>query len=295
MSAAPTPPPDASADVEISVELARSLVEEQHPDLLGPVRALSSGWDNDVFRLGPDHLIRLPRRALALHGHHLETTWLPTLELSVPVPRPVRVGRPSLGYPYPWTLTPFLRGRTAHKPAHYDAEAMAEQLVTLFGELHRPAPEGAPLKAARSMPLRQRDEAVRGWLTAIGASPAMTALWASTLAVPGWNGPPVWVHGDLHPYNVVTDGRDLCGVLDWGDLFAGDPAPDLAAVWMLLPVEHHARIRDTVDADTWRRGMGWAVYFGAVLSDVARRGAGAGFGAIGRRTLASLARHGAAE
>jgi aminoglycoside phosphotransferase (APT) family kinase protein len=31
------------------------------------------------------------------------------------------------------------------------------------------------------------------------------AIWRDALAAPGWTGPPLWLHGDLHPANVVTD------------------------------------------------------------------------------------------
>jgi hypothetical protein len=52
---------------------------------------------------------------------------------------------------------------------------------------------------------------------------------------PGWEGPPVWVHGDLHPANVVVADGTLAGAVDFGALFAGDPAWDLAAAGLLLP------------------------------------------------------------
>ncbi len=45
----------------------------------------------------------------------------------------------------------------------------------------------------------------------------------------------MWVHGDLHPANVVVSDGTLSGIVDFGDLFAGDPAWDLAAASVLLP------------------------------------------------------------
>lgn len=39
----------------------------------------------------------------------------------------------------------------------------------------------------------------------------------------------MWVHGDLHPANVVVTRGTLSGVVDFGEVFAGDPAADLAA------------------------------------------------------------------
>ena len=46
---------------------------------------------------------------------------------------------------------------------------------------------------------------------------------------------PLWLHGDLHPANVLTADGAFCGVIDFGDMCAGDPACDLAACWILLP------------------------------------------------------------
>lgn len=43
------------------------------------------------------------------------------------------------------------------------------------------------------------------------------------------------VHGDLHPANVVVSDGTLPGIVGFGDMFAGDPAWDLAAAWVLLP------------------------------------------------------------
>ena len=50
----------------------------------------------------------------------------------------------------------------------------------------------------------------------------------------------VWLHGDLHARNVLVRRGRLAAVLDWGDITAGDPSTDLAAVWWLFDLtEHH--------------------------------------------------------
>jgi aminoglycoside phosphotransferase (APT) family kinase protein len=61
-------------------------------------------------------------------------------------------------------------------------------------------------------------------------------------------------HGDLHPANVLTVDGTLCGVIDFGDLFAGDPAWDLSAAWLLLPDDAVGRFRTAYRPDpaTWR-------------------------------------------
>jgi aminoglycoside phosphotransferase (APT) family kinase protein len=54
--------------VEVDAALVGALLRAQHPDLAGlPISELGSGWDNVLFRLGPDLLVRLPRRAASAH------------------------------------------------------------------------------------------------------------------------------------------------------------------------------------------------------------------------------------
>jgi aminoglycoside phosphotransferase (APT) family kinase protein len=82
------------------------------------------------------------------------------------------------------------------------------------------------------------------------------------VAAPRWEGPPVWVHGDLHPANVVVSDGTLAGVIDFEDLFVGDPAADLAAAWVVLPAGAVARFFDAyaeLDEATIRRARGLAV------------------------------------
>ena len=101
----------------------------------------------------------------------------------------------------------------------------------------------------------------------------ITAAWEAALAAPPWDGPPVWVHGDPAPGNLlVRDGR-LAAVIDFGTLAVGDPAVDLIAAWQFVAPEARAAFRAALGVDdaTWARGRGWGL--AAVLpapEDVAR-------------------------
>ncbi|BBJ37598.1 hypothetical protein SSPO_003160 [Streptomyces antimycoticus] len=71
----------------------------------------------------------------------------------------------------------------------------------------------------------------------------------------------MWVHGDLHPANVVVSDGTLSGIVDFGDMFAGDPAWDLAAAWVLLPAGTASRFFDMyayADEAAIRRARGLA-------------------------------------
>lgn len=59
---------------------------------------------------------------------------------------------------------------------------------------------------------------------------------------------------------MVSDGT-LSGIIDFGDMFAGDPAWDLAAAWVLLPSDTAERFFRTyahADKATIRRARGLA-------------------------------------
>lgn len=57
---------------------------------------------------------------------------------------------------------------------------------------------------------------------------------------------------------------NFCGVVDFGDMCAGDPACDLAACWMLLPNgvidRFYQSYSPAADAATQRRARGWTVW-----------------------------------
>jgi aminoglycoside phosphotransferase (APT) family kinase protein len=82
-----------------------------------------------------------------------------------------------------------------------------------------------------------------------------------------WDGPALWVHGDLHSANMIVAGGEISAVLDFGDLTAGDPAVDLAVAWMLFDEADRAVFRaaasgtEPIDDATWQRGQLWALHF----------------------------------
>ncbi|MGW7003402.1 phosphotransferase, partial [Streptomyces sp. NPDC054933] len=114
-------------------------------------------------------------------------------------------------------------------------------------------------------------------------------------------GAPVWLHGDLHPANVVVLDGTLSGVIDFGDMCAGDPAVDLAAAWVLLPAGAASRFFDAyahTDEAMIRRARGLAAsksLFLILMGQAGERGLPGGkpaWGPAGRaaldRVLASI-------
>lgn len=262
-------------ELEITAELIRELLRDQHPDLAyRPVRLGARGWDNQLWRLGDDLAVRMPW----VSGHRdgtvrKEHAWVPGLapRLPLPVPVPQRLGEPSGRFPRPWIVTTWVDGTPADRAPVTRAAESAESLAAFLTALHQPAPDGAPAsRDGRGCPLATFAAGVARGITAaadrglIDDPDAVTAVWQDAVAAPGWNDPPMWIHSDLHPANVLTTGGTLTGVVDFGDLCVGDPACDLAAAWILLPDggvdSFHATYRPAAEAATLRRARGWAVW-----------------------------------
>ncbi|GAA1243778.1 hypothetical protein GCM10009665_38260 [Kitasatospora nipponensis] len=260
-------------ETELTAELIQDLLRDQHPDLADrPVRLGARGWDNQLWRLGDDLAVRLPWATQSADELlRKEHTWLPALaaRLPLPVPVPQRLGEPGERFARPWIVTTWVPGEPADRAPVTDAAQAADALAAFLTALHRPAPAGAPAGRFRGGPLAEYAEGFAGQLasaTEMGLIPdpdAVRAVWEDAAAAPDWAGPALWLHADLHPANVLTADGALCGVIDFGDLCAGDPACDLAAPWILLPdgaVDlFHAAYRPSADAATLRRARGWAV------------------------------------
>ncbi len=290
-----------AAEYEVTAGLVRRLLAAQHPDLARlPVEPLAHGWDNALFRLGDRLVARLPRRALGAAIVGGEQRWLPELapRLPLPVPVPVRTGKPGEGYPWPWSVTPFLPGTPAADEPPFDPSRAASDLGRFFARLHTPAPPDAPPNPYRGVPLAQRGENFARNLDLLAGQVDRSAVldaWTAALAAPLWVGPPLWLHGDPHPANILIRDGAVSGVLDFGDITAGDPAADLSLAWMLLPPARHGDFRaayaragarnDAAGDATWARARGWAVNLAVAF--LAWSADNPRLHAVGRRTLAA--------
>jgi aminoglycoside phosphotransferase (APT) family kinase protein len=266
-------------DVDIDEALVRFLLGEQHQDLAGlELREVAGGWDNRMWRLGADLAVRLPRTPRAPSLLRTEQRWLPVIgpALPLPVPVPVRVGEPSPRFPATWSVVRWVAGEPADRMPVTSPES-AGDLAGFLRALHREAPAEAPVSPARSAPLAAGHD-VGHWFTVIAASGVAAEarrVWELGRAAPPWPGSPVWLHGDLHPANVVVSGGALSGVVDFGDVCAGDPATDLSAAWLVLPAGAAPRFFDAyanADDATIRRARAWAVLRSLTLIGIGQAG-----------------------
>ncbi|MCI0543398.1 MAG: aminoglycoside phosphotransferase family protein [Actinobacteria bacterium] len=285
-----------AAEVEVTAEQVSALLEEQWEGWAGQeVTPLAFGWDNFLFRVGEDHVARLPRREMAVPLAENEARWLPSLAsgLPLPIPAPVLLGAPGQGYPWPWTLVPRIEGVSAATAGGIAYATCAGQLGSFLRALHRPAPREAPANPYRGVPLLQRDSGTRERIRDLVEDVEWALhIWGLALAAPE-SSERVWLHGDLHPHNLLISDGILSGVVDFGDVCGGDPATDLAVMWSFLPAERHDRfvaVYGVDDPTLWARAKGWALSLG--LAYVANSADNSVMAAVGERMLENLAEDG---
>src|SRR5215207_5359156 len=289
-----------AAEVDVSPDLVRRLLVAQQRDLAHlPIEVMANGWDNVMCRVGDELVARLPRREVAARLLVHEQQWLPVLQprLPLPVPAPVRVGQPGLGYPWPWSIVPFLPEQVASRNPPADLRDAAVSLGRFLGSLHTPAAPDAPANAFRGVPLADRSATVTQNLSVLGDRVdrrAALRVWEAAVAAPKWDMSPVWLHGDLHPANILVHRGRISGVIDFGDITSGDPATDLSVAWMLLPADCHDAFQNAYRApgecaatdDTWARARGWALALSLVF--LAHSADNPQLAEIGHRTLSAV-------
>ena len=279
-------PDKPAAEVDIREDLVRALVDSQATSIPNvaalPLAHVADGWDCSVWRLGPELAVRLPRRSaaapLVLHEHRVLGEIAARLDESgVGVPAPVVEGQPGCGYPWSWSVVPWFEGTSGLGVPRSLRTGWATPLARALLDLHVAAPADHPVNPVRGVPLAARADAVDARLTSLHrrapdeALVSVRRLWNAALAAPPWGGAPVWLHGDLHPGNLIARESQLVAIIDFGDVTAGDPAYDLAAAWLTFDAAGRAEfvraLRGHYDRGDWTRAHGWAAAMILILLD----------------------------
>ncbi|MFF4351028.1 aminoglycoside phosphotransferase family protein [Streptomyces sp. NPDC001530] len=254
-------------EVRIDEALVRRLLAAQFPSWaeLPLKRVESAGTVNALYRLGDDMAVRLPRIPEGAGDVEKERDWLPRLAPLLPfaVPEVLAVGVPGEGYPWSWSVLRWLDGELPVPGRLTDPGALAADLGGFVSAMRQVDLPGGP-PAYRGGPLATVDDETRSAIDELHGTidtSAATAAWEAALAAPLWTGPPVWLHSDLMPMNLLTRQGRLGAVLDFATVGIGDPACDLIAAWNLLPAEARPAFRQAAGADDamWARGRGWVL------------------------------------
>ncbi|MFD4657282.1 aminoglycoside phosphotransferase family protein [Kitasatospora sp. NPDC058444] len=283
-------------ELDIDEALVRRMVAERFPQWAGlPVSPVEpAGTSNAMYRLGAELVVRIPRIPGVVEEIAKEDVWLRRLapRLPVPVPVPLAVGGPVDGCPWPWSVLRWLDGATPDAGRIAEPGLLARDLADFVTAMRGIDPTGAPA-AYRSESLASRDAGTRKAIAAVPDlvdATAATAAWEHALSAPAPAGPPVWIHGDLQPGNLlVSPAGRLSAVIDFGCAGLGEPAVDLITAWYVLPAPARTTFRAAVGAAgaTWARARGWALSI-ALLEVAYYRDSDPRMTAIARHVIAEV-------
>jgi aminoglycoside phosphotransferase (APT) family kinase protein len=253
------------------IATARALIGAQFPQWaalqLTPVA--SAGTDNALFRLGTDLLVRLPKAEWSppLIVREAKIIQHLTNRLPLAIPELVASGEPGETFPHPWSILAWIDGESPH-PATLDTAGTATALARFIRTLQAIKPtDGFAAGQAnnfRGVPLKTRDKRTRAAIEALSDeidTAAATRIWNEALAAPPHEDAPIWVHGDIHPGNVLTRAGKLAAIIDWGCAGTGDPAVDLMPAWSMFTKTARETFCQAIEADTqtWTRARGWTL------------------------------------
>lgn len=257
-----------------TLDLAHNLIAEQFPEYADlPITDVEKqGHDNRTYRLGEHMLIRMPTAADYALKVPKEQELLPQLakRLSASIPAPIKMGKPSADYPYPFSIYKWLSGKSINLLTliAQEKEQLAFDLAKFLKELQSitdvEGPEPGQHNWWRGDHVSVYDKGAREQITELAEVIDVTralALWERACETK-WNKQPVWIHGDFAIGNILMDGEKLSAVIDFGGAAVGDPACDLVIAWTYLSGKAREIFISEMDmdSDTWLRARAWAVW-----------------------------------
>ncbi|GAA1465309.1 hypothetical protein GCM10009603_45410 [Nocardiopsis exhalans] len=236
-------------------------IAERHNVPAEHVLPLPEGVANHVLALGEHLVLRVPRTPGFEADLRKEAALVPLArKAGVTTPALVEFADPPGGTPY-MVLERVAGGDLVGTEP---ATALLDRLGRELARIHTVPVDGLPglprdSGVTDAGPLLER-------LLGSGHIDAEAADWLrawcerlAALAPPG--GDPVLVHGDIAPQNLlVTPGRDLGGIVDWGDAAVADPAMDFAKLppwWLPRILDAYQREGGQASGQGWQARVLW--------------------------------------
>ncbi|TRZ39638.1 aminoglycoside phosphotransferase family protein [Niallia circulans] len=254
-------------ELDVNLSFIRDLINEQFPQFSTlPIKPVNSvGTVNHVYRLGEELYIRLPR-VEEWADIEKEWKWIPYLasRLSLKIPEPIFLGKPTASYPVNWAIYKWIEGSNYSDELIQDERESAKDLANFVNELHSlDVPADAP-KAGRLPLLELHQKTLEGIEEAgdLLDRDRVLAAWEEACKASAWNGNPVWIHADLLRTNLLVHSGRLAAVIDFGGVGKGDPAFDLIPAWSIFNSQGRKVFQNSIhaDKDTWLRARGYALH-----------------------------------
>lgn len=256
--------------MKISVALVKEMIDTQFPEWssLEVMPVAQSGHDNYTFHLGNQMVIRMPSGSDYVAQVEKEAKWLPYLakHLSMPIPKPIAMGKPTKEYPFIWSINTYLEGEIAGEDTIGNKGLFAKEVSSFLRELQRIDTAGAPEAGEHNFfrgasPKVYSNQVYEALATYQQEMPTdkFQVIWEQAISSE-WELSPVWIHGDIALGNLLVKNNHLCGVIDFGIMGVGDPACDYAMAWTFFEEESRNLFLQDLDKGTLNRARGWALW-----------------------------------
>lgn len=233
--------------IEIDSDLARRLIEQQCALTVNFIRLLDEGWDNTVFLVNNEFIFRFPHRPFGVKCMENEIALLPKIKnsLSFHISIPSYIGEPCDIFPYPFAGYRMVFGNPLCDASLslIDDTAFAKTLAIWLKELHSipansiihstndaaiPWQFNVPNRVKRCYENLEKYESY--FAKANFQKNELIGIIEMIKTFSLVNTAQSILHGDLYCRHIIVDEKcQPAGLIDFGDMFVGDPGIDLSA------------------------------------------------------------------
>jgi len=238
------------SDRHLDADVVRAVIRDQFPAVRADdVVFLHAGWDSEAYLVDDTWVFRFPKRKEVEAWLAREQAILPKLRplLPLPIPEPSFAGVPGAGFPYHFMGYRMLPGTPADRllPAdpRHDADH-ARALGEFLTALHAfPVDAAKACGVAESLgdgetpaqllaEARELAEWIEPALLFAHRAAALAFFHNPTPPPPDYSGEACLIHGDMLTEHVLIGSHgEICGIIDFGDIVAGDPAYDFMGLY----------------------------------------------------------------
>lgn len=231
--------------VDVNTTLAKMLIEDQKLLRVDHISQLDEGWDNTVFLVNHQFIFRFPHRPFGVKCMENEIALLPKLKpyLSFNASIPIHIGQSCESFPHPFAGYRMIQGRP-----------LCDATDELINDIHFAKTLAVWLKELHSIPVNNLVDSINKetpWqfdverrvnrcyenLEKYGhyfeqaqfSKNALIDIIEMTKTFSIKNTFQSILHGDLYCRHIIVDDYfKPAGLIDFGDIFVGDPGIDLS-------------------------------------------------------------------
>lgn len=234
-----------SKTVDINTALAKSLIENQNLLQVDHISQLDEGWDNTAFLVNHQFIFRFPHRQFGVTCMENEIAILPKLKpyLSFNASIPDYIGQSCELFPYPFAGYPIIHGRPlcdatgeliddihfAKTLAIWLKELHAIPVNTIIDSINQETPWQFNVEHRVKRCYENLDKYTHYFEQAQFHKNELIDIIEIIKTFIIENTFQTILHGDLYCRHIIVDDHlKPSGLIDFGDVFVGDPGIDLS-------------------------------------------------------------------